>query len=257
MFEDMGVWLWVGLLAAAFAAGLIDSMVGGGGLIQIPALFGLLPQEGHASLLGTNKVASAMGTGFAAFRYSKVVHVPWNAVLPAATMALVGGFVGAYIVTQISGELLRFLLPVLLTGIALYTFFKKDLGRVASSRLNPARERFFAACTGLTIGLYDGFFGPGTGSFLMVSFVVFFGFDFLMAAASAKWVNMACNLASLAWFVPSGHVLLALGLGMGVFNVLGAHMGSAIAIKRGTGFVRRVLLGVVFLLILKTRMGVY
>lgn len=252
MFESIEWWVLVTLCVAAFCAGLIDAMVGGGGLIQIPALFGLMPGQGHATLLGTNKVSSVVGTTFAAFRYAKAIQVPWNSVLPAAGAALIGAFCGAYIVTQVSTEALRLLLPVLLIAVAVYTFLRKDLGSVHAPKLDKSRERFFGACVGLAIGLYDGFFGPGTGSFLMVAFVVFFGFDFLAATAGAKVVNVACNLASLLWFAPAGHVILSLGLLMAAFNLVGARVGAGLAIRKGAGFVRNVLLTVVFLLILRT-----
>ena len=199
MFENIELWVLVALCVAAFGAGLIDAMVGGGGLIQIPALFGLMPGQGHATLLGTNKISSVVGTTFAAYKYAKAIQVPWNAVLPATIMALIGAYCGAYIVTQISTEVLRLMLPLLLIAVAIYTFLRKALGSVHAPKLDKNRERFFGACVGLAIGFYDGFFGPGTGSFLMVAFVVFFGFDFLAATAGAKMVNIACNLASLAW----------------------------------------------------------
>lgn len=257
MFDNIELWVLVTLCAAAFAAGLIDAMVGGGGLIQIPALFGLLPGYGHATLLGTNKISSVVGTSFAAYRYAKAIPVPWNAVLPAALMALFGAYCGAYIVTQISTETLRLILPLLLIAVAIYTFLRKDLGNVHAPKLGENRERWIGAGLGLVIGLYDGFFGPGTGSFLMVAFVVLFGFDFLAATAGAKVVNIACNLASLAWFAPAGHVILALGLLMAVFNLVGAQVGAGLAIRRGAGFVRKVLLGVVCLLILRTSFDSY
>lgn len=257
MFEQIELWVLVTLCIAAFSAGLIDAMVGGGGLIQIPALFGLLPGHGHATLLGTNKISSVVGTSFAAYRYSKAIAVPWNAVLPATVMALLGAYCGAYVVTQISTEVLRLILPVLLMAVAIYTFFRKDLGGVHAPKLNAKRERIYGCLVGLVIGLYDGFFGPGTGSFLMVAFVVLFGFDFLAATAGAKMVNIACNLASLAWFAPAGHVIVSLGLLMAVFNLAGARVGAGLAIRKGAGFVRKLLLAVVCLLILRTSYDSY
>lgn len=257
MFENIDLWVLIALCLASFGAGLIDAMVGGGGLIQIPVLFGLMPWQGHATLLGTNKVASVVGTAFAACKYAKVVQVPWNAVIPAAVMALLGAYCGAYVVTQVSTEALRLLLPLLLLAVALYTFLKKDLGSVHAPKLDTKRERVFGACVGLVIGFYDGFFGPGTGSFLMLAFVVLFGFNFLAATAGAKIVNVACNLASLAWFVPSGHVIVSLGLLMAVFNLAGARVGASLVIRKGAGFLRKVLLLVVFLLILRTSYDSY
>lgn len=247
----------LGLFVAAFSAGLIDSMVGGGGLIQIPALFGLMPGVNHATLLGTNKISSVVGTTFAASRYARLARMPWNSVLPAALMALVGAFIGAYIVTQVSTQTLRLFLPVLLLLVAVYTFLKKDLGSIHAPKWGVEHERWMGAGIGLLIGLYDGFFGPGTGSFLMVAFVVLCGYDFLRATAGAKVVNIACNVASLAWFAPAGHVLLSLGLGMAVFNLLGAQVGTALAIRKGAGFIRKFLLLVVFVLICKTSYDSY
>jgi uncharacterized membrane protein YfcA len=257
MFENIELWTLLLLCMAAFAAGLIDAMVGGGGLIQIPALFGLLPSQNHATLLGTNKVSSVVGTIFAAYRYTKTIQVPWNAVLPATCMAFIGAWFGAYTVTQISTQSLRLLLPLLLLMVAIYTFLRKDLGSIHSPKLNTKKERWLGGFLGLLIGFYDGFFGPGTGSFLMVAFVVFFGFDFLVATASAKMVNIACNLSSLAWFLPAGHVIVSLGLLMAAFNLAGARVGAGLLIRNGAGFVRKVLLGVVCLLILRTSYDSY
>lgn len=245
------------LFAAAFAAGLIDSMVGGGGLIQIPALFGLMPGLNHATLLGTNKISSVVGTGFAAARYSRAIQIPWNVVWPAALMALIGAFVGAYVVTQVSGQTLRLILPVLLIAVAIYTFLKKDLGSFHAPKLSGVQERWMGAGIGLAIGLYDGFFGPGTGSFLMVAFVALCGFDFLRATAGAKVVNVACNLASLLWFMPAGHSILSLGIAMAVFNLAGAQVGTVLAIRQGAGFIRKVMLTVVLVLICKTSYDSY
>lgn len=257
MLFGLELWQLVMLGCAAFGAGLIDSMVGGGGLIQIPALFGLMPNTNHATLLGTNKISSVVGTSFAASRYAKAVSVPWSAALPAAVAALFGSYLGAYWVSQISGQNLRMILPVLLLLVAIYTFFKKDLGGEHQPRLSTFQERWVGLGIGAVIGLYDGFFGPGTGSFLMVAFVVLCGYDFLRATVSAKIVNVACNLASLAWFMPAGHAILGLGLAMALFNLIGSAVGSALAIRKGAAFIRLVLLAVVCVLILKTSYDSY
>ncbi|MDX1670683.1 MAG: TSUP family transporter, partial [Limnobacter sp.] len=162
---ELDLSIWVFLSAAAFAAGLIDSMAGGGGLIQIPALFGSMPHIHPATLLGTNKIASMFGTAFAAFRYSKVAKISWNAVLPATAMALPGAVAGAYLVTQLPVETLRLALPVMLLIIAIYTSLKKDLGLNHAPRLSVRGERIAGGLLGFSIGFYDGLFGPGTGSF--------------------------------------------------------------------------------------------
>lgn len=240
------------LFAAAFFAGLVDAVVGGGGLIQIPALFAMMPNVVPATLLGTNKLAGIWGTSAAALSYSRRVKVRWSVAIPAALAALVLAFAGAYTVTKIPPDFMRQLLPVILIAIAAYTLWKKDLGGVDAPLHAGARERWLAAFTGGAIGFYDGFFGPGTGSFLIFIFVRFFGLDFLGASAVAKVVNVACNLAALLWFWHSGHILWQLGLGMAAFNVFGSLMGSRMAIRFGSAFIRKLFLFVVTLLILKT-----
>ncbi|MGZ3253443.1 MAG: TSUP family transporter [Burkholderiaceae bacterium] len=240
------------LYVAAFLAGLVDAVVGGGGLIQLPALFSAFPNTAAATLFGTNKLAGLWGTSFAAASFSKRVPLKWGAVAPAALAAFVMAFTGAYTVTHISTDLIRKSLPFVLILIALYTIRKKEFGRVHAPLHKGMRESFWAVVMGGCIGFYDGFFGPGTGSFLVFLFVRFFGFDFLRASAAAKVVNVACNLAALIWFGYSGHVLWQVGLVMAMLNVAGSIVGSHLAISRGTQFIRKIFLFVVFILILKT-----
>ena len=223
--------------AAAFLAGLVDAVVGGGGLIQVPVLFSLFPKEVPATLLGTSKFAGIFGTGAAA---------------PAAMAAFCLSFVGAYTVTRVPADFFRALLPLVLIAVAIYTFKKKDFGSVHAPVHSGNAERWFAVGMGAAIGFYDGFFGPGTGSFLMFLFVRFFGYDFLSASAAAKVVNVACNLSALLWFGYSGHILWILGGVMAVCQVAGSLVGTKLAIKHGSAFVRKLFLIVVSLLILKT-----
>lgn len=237
--------------AAAFLAGFIDAVVGGGGLVQIPALFNALPHTPIASLLGTNKLSMIWGTAAAASRYARQIKVEWRAALPAAIAAFVFAFFGAFTVSQVSSEILRKALPFILIAVAWYTFKKKDLGSVHAPVRSP-RERWWAMIMGAAAGFYDGFFGPGTGSFLIFLFIRFFGFNFLAASAAAKIVNLACNLAALLWFGFSGHVIVALGLYMAVANFSGALIGSHLAIRHGSQFVRIFFLMVVLILIAKT-----
>lgn len=240
------------LALAAFLAGLIDAVVGGGGLIQIPALFSVLPNVAPATLLGTSKLAGVWGTGAAAINFARRVRVEWNTAAPAAVAAFVLSFLGAYTVTKIPPDFIRKLLPLVLIAVAVYTFKKKDLGSVHAPMHQGLREKAFAVAVGGGIGFYDGFFGPGTGSFLVFLFVRFFGFNFLGASAVAKVVNVACNFAALLWFGYSGHLLWQLGLMMAVCNVAGSLIGSRLAIRHGSAFVRKIFLVVVSVLILKT-----
>lgn len=238
--------------AAALFAGLIDAVVGGGGLIQLPALFSALPSVAPATLLGTSKLAGVWGTCVAAFSYSRRVQVIWSTAAPAAMAAFGFAFLGAFTVTRIPPDFLRQLLPFILIGVASYTFFRKDLGSVHAPAHIGLREKGFAVLAGSAIGFYDGFFGPGTGSFLVFVFVRFFGFDFLGASAASKVVNVACNIAALMWFGYSGHLIWQLGLLMGACNIAGSLVGTRLAIRHGSVFVRKVFLVVVGILILKT-----
>jgi uncharacterized membrane protein YfcA len=240
------------LAIAAFFAGMIDAVVGGGGLIQIPALFAVLPTAPPAMLLGTSKLAGIWGTAAAAAGFARKVKVEWTTAAPAAIAAFVFAFFGAYTVTRIPPDFIRKLLPFILVAVALYTLSRKDFGRVHAPIHAGTKEKLAAMLVGSGIGFYDGFFGPGTGSFLVFLFVRFFGFDFLGASAVAKVVNVACNLAALLWFGYSGNLLLQVGAVMAVCNVLGSLAGTRLAIKHGSGFVRNIFLIVVSVLIMKT-----
>ena len=239
------------LALSAFCAGFVDAVVGGGGLIQIPALFTALPNSLPATIFGTNKFASVFGTCNAAYRYASRVRMPWGTTLPAALAAFACSYLGAMAVAWLPRELLRPLILALLIGAAAYTFWRKDLGRLHRPQHAGRRELVYALLVGGAIGFYDGFFGPGTGSFLIFLFVRFFGFDFLHASAAAKVVNVATNLAALSFFVPNGYLLPVLAVAMALFNVLGSLVGTHLALRRGSGFVRQMFLIVVGALILK------
>lgn len=239
------------LCTAAFAAGLIDAVVGGGGLIQIPALFSVLPQAQPATIFGTNKLASIFGTASAAIRYARRIDVPWRAALPAALAAFVLSCFGAMTVALLPKEWLRPLVLVLLIIVTMYTYVRKDLGAIDQRRVHGRRDMLLALLFGGIIGFYDGFFGPGTGSFLIFMFVRLFGLDFLRASVSAKIVNAATNLAALIFFGVHAHVLLATGMAMAVFNIGGSLVGSHLAIRHGAAFVRRAFLAVAGVFILK------
>jgi uncharacterized membrane protein YfcA len=235
----------------ALFAGFIDSLVGGGGLIQIPVLFTTLPRELPATLFGTNKIASVFGTSNAAWRYARRVQMPWRTTLPAALAAFAFSYLGAMAVAWLPRELLRPLILILLVASAAYTFWRKDFGAIHRPQYAGRRELAYALVMGGAIGFYDGFFGPGAGSFLIFLFIRFFGFDFLHASAAAKVVNVATNLAAIGFFIPNGFYLPLAALAMASFNVLGSVIGTHLALRHGSSFVRRVFLLVVCALILK------
>lgn len=244
--------LWLTLLVAAGFAGFVDAVAGGGGLIQVPALFAALPHEAPATLFGTNKVSSIFGTLHAARRYVRAVALPWRLVLPAALAAFLFSFVGAAVVAWLPKDVVRPLVLVMLVAVALYTWSKPDFGKSKRSPRWAGRHALGAALVvGALLGCYDGFFGPGAGSFMIFAWVRWFGMDFLHASASAKIMNAATNAGALLLFAPTGHVLWGLGLGMALCNIAGAQLGSRLAIRHGSAFVRLVFLGMTSLLIVK------
>lgn len=239
------------LCAGAFLAGWVDAIVGGGGLIQVPLLFGALPGSSPATLFGTNKLSSVWGTAFAAWRYSRRIAVPWHLALPAAASAFAASYYGALTVALLPKEQLRPLILVLLIGVAVYTFRRKEFGVASAAAMQTGHEPLVAMAIGAAIGFYDGFFGPGAGSFLIFLFVRFLALDFLRASAAAKIVNVATNIAALLYFVPSGNVLWHFGIAMALFNVAGSLWGSHLVLRHGSGFVRKVFLSMAVALILK------
>ena len=237
------------LLVAALFAGFVDAVAGGGGLIQVPTLLVTLPAEPPATVFGTNKLASIFGTGNAALRYARRISLPWRIALPAAVAAFVFSFGGAAAVSWLPKEVVRPLVLVLLLVAMVHTVSRPDFGVIAGPRLTPRVERIYALLVGALLGFYDGFFGPGTGSFLIFALVHFFRLDFLHASSAAKVVNFATNAAALAYFAPSGHVLWAVGLAMALFNIAGAVLGARLALHHGSGFVRGVFILVASVLI--------
>jgi uncharacterized membrane protein YfcA len=233
------------LCAFAFLAGFIDAVAGGGGLVQVPALFVLMPGVPAATLLGTNKFASIWGTLLATYQYSRQVPMEWRATLPTCAAALLFGYVGAQTVAVVPAEFLRPLVLVLLVGVLAWTLWRKDLGALHAPKLTHPQQLWVGLATGTVIGFYDGFFGPGTGSFLIIAFVGLFGFSFLAASASAKAVNVITNGAALGYFVTHGHVLYAVAAPMALCNVAGSWLGTKLALRLGSRFVRIVFVVVV------------
>jgi uncharacterized membrane protein YfcA len=240
------------ILGAAFGAGLIDSMVGGGGLIQTPALFAAFPSVAHSQLLGTGKLAGIGGTISAALRFARSVKIPWPLALPAALAAFFASLCGALLTAHTPADIFRPLVPFMLTAVFIYVARRHDFGSEHAPRPIDMRALFTAMMGAACIGLYDGFFGPGTGTFLVFFFVKAFALDFLHASACAKIVNIAANASALLAFSVTDNVLWLLGLAMMACNITGSIIGSHLAIRHGSSFVRRVFLTVVSALIAKT-----
>lgn len=243
---------WMLITLASGLAGFVDSIVGGGGLILLPALFAIYPHAVPATLLGTNKSASMWGTAVATWQYARKVDMYWASLLPAAAVCAAGSFAGAWVVTHVSPDFLRRVLPAVLVVLLVYTLVRKDMGRHHAPRFAGRAERWAACTLGLTIGFYDGFFGPGTGSFFVFVFVRWLGYDFLHASAHAKLLNTTSNVSALGWFAWAGHVWWHLAVAMAVANIVGSVLGTRLALKHGAGFVRVMFLVVVSALIMKT-----
>ena len=241
----------------AFFAGLVDAVAGGGGLIQVPALFAAYPNVPPATLLATNKVAAVGGTFNAARKFLGHVSLPWAIVLPAIVAGFVGSLLGANAVSNFPAEPLRKALPFVLLFLLLYTWFQPSLGEAHAPKVLGRLQQVKGVILGLTIGFYDGFFGPGTGSFLLFGFVRFFGFDFLHASAATKLVNVATNLAAILMLASLGQINWPLGFAMMIANIVGSQFGSRLAIKHGSAFVRKAFLAIVSMLILKSAWNAY
>jgi uncharacterized membrane protein YfcA len=226
------------LVLAAVAAGFVDAVVGGGGLIQLPALLLGLPNAAPVQILATNKVASICGTSVSSVTYYRRVRPDPRTFLPLMLLAFAGAVLGALVASQIPREAFEPIVLVVLVGVGGYVLLKPDLGSETELRHGRGRHLTTAMLVGFAIGFYDGAMGPGTGSFLVLSLVALLGYSFLDASAKARMANWATNLGALVVFVPQGAVLWKVGLLMGVGNLLGGYAGARVAVSRGARFVR-------------------
>ena len=257
MFHDLTIATALFLLAASFFAGFIDSIAGGGGLIQLPALLIGLPKSETAEVLGTNKLSSIFGTSTAAVLYRKQIKPDPKVLLAMGLPALFGSAGGAMLASKIPTSSLRPMVLVLLIVVAIYTWFKPDLGKFENLPHLPRRRVQIAALAGVIIGFYDGIFGPGTGSFLMLILVASLGYAFITASAIAKVVNVATNVGAIMVFGFNGAVIWQIGIIMGVANISGAVVGARLAIKGGSTLVRKVFLIVTVALIVKVGIATF
>jgi uncharacterized membrane protein YfcA len=248
-FGSVTPWALLVLCLAAFAAGAVDAIVGGGGLIQLPALLLFGPGGAAVYSLATNKLASVVGTAAAAGGYSRRVRIDWAHAVPMAVAALVGSVAGARLAAALPSRVLTVVVLVALVAVGLYTWRSPELGVQHAPRFGRRHQLLLMAAGGAVIGFWDGLAGPGTGSFLVFWLVGLVGFGFLDASATAKVVNTATNLGALLVFVPAGAVLFGLGSVMALANVTGSLCGARLAVRRGAGFVRRVFLLVVAALV--------
>ncbi len=239
------------LAVAAFAAGFIDAVVGGGGLITMPALLLGMPGASLPVVLGNNKVQAGTGTTVAAWTFLRSGAMTWQDCLGPVLAAAVGAVGGANLAYHIGTAWMRPLMLGLMAAMLLWTLFKPDLGQVHAPKYGLHHQRGLAILIALALGFYDGFFGPGTGSLLIFLFVAVLGFDFLRASALAKAVNWASNMAALAVFLLRGSWTPMVGLTMAAGNGLGGWLGAHVALKKGSAWVRIVFLVVVSALLVR------
>ncbi|WP_345036078.1 sulfite exporter TauE/SafE family protein [Streptomyces sannanensis] len=249
---DISVTMIIVLCLAAAAAGWIDAVVGGGGLLLLPALLLGLPHAPAAQVLGTNKAVAIVGTSGAAITYARKAPVKVGTAVRIGAAALAGSMAGAFFAAGISSEVLRPVIMVVLLGVAAFVMLRPSFGTTpAGAEVTRARTVTAIVLVGGGIGFYDGLFGPGTGTFLVLALTAVLHLDLVTASATAKIVNVCTNAGALAMFAYHGSVLWQLAAMMAVFNLAGGMLGARMALKKGSEFVRGVLLVVVFSLIAK------
>ena len=226
------------LALAGLAAGFVDAVVGGGGLIQLPALVVGLPTAAPVQVLATNKLASVCGTTVSSVTYYRRVRPDPRTFVPLMVLAFVGSMAGAAVASNIPKAAFEPIILVVLVVVGGYVLVRPELGELTELRFSGHRHTLAAMGAGLVIGFYDGALGPGTGSFFVITLVGLLGYSFLEASAKARIANWATNLAALVVFVPQGVVLWRIGLVMGAANLLGGYLGARTAVARGARFVR-------------------
>ena len=226
------------LCIASFFAGFVDAIVGGGGLIQTPISLLLLPKIPVANIIGSLKIPGISGTSFAAFQYLKKVKINWTQIFPMLILSCAMSFLGSYLMTLVKNDFMKPILILVLVLVAIYTFFKKDFGQAVFKEVSERNIIIFGLLISLFIGFYDGFIGPGTGSFLVLALISILGYDFLNASANAKVINIATNIGSILFFVLRGKIIWAIAIPMAFCNAFGGWLGAKTALKKGNGFIR-------------------
>ncbi len=232
------------LCVVAFFAGFVDAIVGGGGLIQTPAGLILLPKNSVAQVIGSLKIPSFSGTFFATITFLKRVKIPFLRFFAFSITAFIASYTGSFCLTKISNAFMKPVILLVLIGVAIYTFTKKDFGQQAKKE-NVIFPLYKGLLICLVLGFYDGFIGPGAGSLLVIAFITWLGFDFLQANAHAKVVNLATNLGSIVLFTLKGAILWSIAVPMAICNAIGGIIGSKMAIAKGNKFIRTVFLFVI------------
>lgn len=248
---EIHFWQIILLCVAAFAAGFVDAIVGGGGLIQTPAALVILPHFPVVNVIGSLKIPAFSGTSMATAQYIKEVPIRWKLITIICTLAFFASFAGSQVLTLVSNQFMKPVLLIVLLGVAIYTYSKKNFGQMVLKNHSPQTELLLAITASLFLGFYDGFIGPGTGSFLILAFISWLGFDFLKASAHAKMVNLATNLGSIFLFFIKGKIIWGIALPMAASNALGGYLGANLAIAKGNKFIRIFFLCIVIATLLR------
>jgi uncharacterized membrane protein YfcA len=251
VFADLTLYTLIFLALAAFSAGLIDAIAGGGGLIQLPALLIGMAKTETVIILGTNKVPSIFGTSASALMYRRNIKTDSKLLLIMVLPALLGSMGGASLASRVPTEVLKPIVVSLLIAVLIYTWKRPQLGQIESLRHSEPLRLKIGALAALVIGFYDGIIGPGTGSFLVLTLVAILGFAFLSASAIAKVVNVATNLGAIIIFGANGEIIWKIGLTLAIANVVGSLIGAHLALRGGSSLVRKVFMGVTLALIIK------
>ncbi len=246
---DIDTTLWLLTALAGFAAGLIDSIVGGGGLVLTPAMLNLHPSLHILQAIGTQRTSSIMGTSVAAWNYLRKIHVERRIIVPACISALIASAIGVQFAKRLDPNLLKWAVLTICVVLALYTFLRKDLGLKEDRRFHPKHETMAAIAIGAGTGFYNGLIGPGTGTLMVFAFVSFLGLDFLKSSAVSKAANVSADLSSWTVLLLGGFVIWVLAIPLIIGNMLGSYFGSHLAIRKGQQFVRMLFLVIVLALI--------
>lgn len=249
-FEDISVLTILLIVVAGFAAGWIDAVVGGGGLIQLPVML-MIPGITPIQALATNKMGSIFGTATSSVTFYRRVRPDLRTAVPMAVIALAGSFCGALVAANLPQSVFKPIIVAALIAVAIFTAVKPNVGELTALRHSGHRHYVVACLIGAAIGFYDGLIGPGTGSFLIIALVTAMGYAFLEASAKAKIVNLATNAGALLFFLPHGSLLWGVGLVLGGSNMAGGYLGARMAVAKGSKFIRIVFLIVVAVLIVK------
>lgn len=241
----MDAWTFVLAMLAGFGAGLLDSIVGGGGLIMTPAMVNLFPEWAILNIIATQRTSSILGTSVAAWNYFRHVSLPWPLVIAACGAALPCSALGAMLAKRTDPQLLKWSILAMCVLLAVYTFVRKDLGQNHAPRFAGRTQWIVAGLVGAATGFYNGLIGPGTGTLMVFAFVSVIGLDFLRASAVSKAANVAADLSSWTVLLLGGYVRWIVVLPLIIGNMLGSQIGSRMAILRGSRFIRWVFLAVV------------